>query len=482
MRRTIKFMALALVVALSMTSCKKEYTITVMSNNTNWGTTEGTGVYVEGKSVKIAAFPKSGYYFIKWNDNVTDNPRTIQVTGDATYTAYFSDDPNGGGQGGDTNNTDPLTMSGTISSNVTWADRGLPVDYIVEGTINIDGNALLTIAPGVTIMFTGTDGGFYVGENAGLRMVGTADKPIVFQGPTNNPNNGSWYGITINSTRSDNQFEYVQFLRGGSGSANWEGVVNVNGRLSMKHCTINGSLNNGLSIQNDGYMTAFENNEIKNCGASPIYSENFAGACKNIGTGNTFSGNTTNRVHVFGQGYLENENLTIHNIGIPYFFENGGFDGDGRTLTIEAGVVIEVPANTNLNVGGNLCFVANGTSSSPIIFRADDGANWNGMTFFSERSGNSLSYCQFQNGGRGTDWDNHACLYIGQSAVLSLTNNVFGPSLHYGVAIEHIENWGNVTHSGNTFTNCQGGNVYIEYGGEYGGTEYEDGQVLNQLP
>ena len=104
------------------------------------------------------------------------------------------------------------------------------------------------------------------------------------------------------------------------------------------------------------------------------------------------------------------------------------------------------------------------------------------MTFFSTRSGNSISYCQFQNGGRGTDWDNNACFYIGSEATLSLTNNVFGPSQHYGVSIESISNWGNVTHSGNTFTGCQGGNVYLESGGEYGGTEYEGETVLNDLP
>ena len=343
-------MAVVLMAALAFTGCKKEYTVTVKANNPEWGNVTGGGTYASGEEITIAAVPNSGYYFSSWLDGDRSNPRQVIVKGNITYTAVFTDDPNGGGGGGD-NPNDPMTMSGTISSNVTWADRGLPVDYIVEGTIDIDGNALLTIAPGVTIMFSGVDGGLRVGENAGLKMVGTADKPIVFQGPANNPNNGSWYGIAIGSTRSDNQFEYVQFLRGGSGEVYWDGVVNVYGRLSMKHCTIDGSLKNGLTVNGEGYMNAFENNVIKNCGASPIYAENFAGVCKNIGTGNTFSGNTANRVHVVGQGYLETENLTLHNIGIPYFLQGGGFDGDNRTLTIEAGVVIEVPANTNLNVG-----------------------------------------------------------------------------------------------------------------------------------
>lgn len=83
-----------------MTSCNKEYTITVKPNNPEWGTTEGSGVYSSGTTVEISATPKPGYYFIKWNDNVTDSVRTITVTGDATYIAYFSNNPNDGGTPG----------------------------------------------------------------------------------------------------------------------------------------------------------------------------------------------------------------------------------------------------------------------------------------------------------------------------------------------------------------------------------------------
>ena len=112
--------------------------------------------------------------------------------------------------------SDPTQFSGSIDVNTTWPDLGLPVDYVVSGTLYVKGNALLTIEPGVTIMFDGNDGGLTVEENAGISMVGTTDKPIVFTGPTNNPNNGSWNNILINSVRNDNRMEYVQFIRGGS--------------------------------------------------------------------------------------------------------------------------------------------------------------------------------------------------------------------------------------------------------------------------
>lgn len=43
-----------------------------------------------GSQVTISATPKEGYHFLRWNDNNTDNPRIVDVTGNATYTAYFA--------------------------------------------------------------------------------------------------------------------------------------------------------------------------------------------------------------------------------------------------------------------------------------------------------------------------------------------------------------------------------------------------------
>ena len=39
--------------------------------------------------VTISAMPNYGYHFARWNDDNTDNPRSVQVMGDAVYTAYF---------------------------------------------------------------------------------------------------------------------------------------------------------------------------------------------------------------------------------------------------------------------------------------------------------------------------------------------------------------------------------------------------------
>ena len=68
-----------------------KYTINAHADDYNKGyvTGGGTDIYV-GTELSLKATAKSGYYFAKWNDGNTDNPRTITVTGEAEYIAEFA--------------------------------------------------------------------------------------------------------------------------------------------------------------------------------------------------------------------------------------------------------------------------------------------------------------------------------------------------------------------------------------------------------
>ena len=66
-----------------------QYTISVTSADPTMGTATGGGVFNEGDTRLIEAVANEGYRFARWNDGVTVNPRTIVVTADATYTAFF---------------------------------------------------------------------------------------------------------------------------------------------------------------------------------------------------------------------------------------------------------------------------------------------------------------------------------------------------------------------------------------------------------
>ena len=457
MKKLFSISVLALLVMFAMTGCKKSFTITVKSNNAEWGRVTGSGTYNDGAVATIAAIPNAGYYFISWNDGVADNPREITVTGDAEYTAIFSDSPGGGTEGAQ-------ELSGSISANTTLQDRGVAVDYIIDGRFYVEGNALLTVEPGVTIMFTGIDGGIVVEENAGLRMVGTADKPITLTGPTNNQNPGSWNDVVVNSNRNDNQFEYVNFINGGS----YDDVVLVYGKLSMKHCTINGALHYGLAME--GNLSAFENNTIKNTEYPIHINEHEKVGC--LGTGNTYANNTKNMI-VIDDYWLDEDNLTVTytNQGIPYFMKSGVHVDGTAIMRVEAGVEFVFDYDQSVSVNTNALLQVNGTSSQPVVFCGlnNDNGFWSGIEISSTRQtngGNHLTYCSIQNAGSES---HDAALYTWEDTRVALNNVNISGSNGYGLMLSIPVDWDteqydfsnyHVTATGLVFTNCPSGNIY----------------------
>ena len=88
------------------------YTVSVVANNSSYGYVTGGGTYAAGSTATITAYPYSGYQFSHWNDGNTSNPRTITVTGNATYTAYFT------ASGGGGSSTTSVTFGSSTWSNV----------------------------------------------------------------------------------------------------------------------------------------------------------------------------------------------------------------------------------------------------------------------------------------------------------------------------------------------------------------------------
>ena len=69
---------------------KSQFLITVVADPVSAGTVTGGGTYTDGASATLEATSDDAcYVFDKWSDDVTTNPRTVTVTGNATYTATF---------------------------------------------------------------------------------------------------------------------------------------------------------------------------------------------------------------------------------------------------------------------------------------------------------------------------------------------------------------------------------------------------------
>ena len=65
------------------------YNIEVETDDASMGDVTGAGSFTCDTEVVLVATPNDGYRFASWNDGNEDNPRTIVVAGDSTFTASF---------------------------------------------------------------------------------------------------------------------------------------------------------------------------------------------------------------------------------------------------------------------------------------------------------------------------------------------------------------------------------------------------------
>ena len=66
-----------------------QYTITTLSADEEMGYTEGDTVANYLEYITLSAIANYGYHFTQWNDGNVENPRQVQVKGDAKYIATF---------------------------------------------------------------------------------------------------------------------------------------------------------------------------------------------------------------------------------------------------------------------------------------------------------------------------------------------------------------------------------------------------------
>ncbi|MBR0176244.1 MAG: choice-of-anchor J domain-containing protein [Bacteroidales bacterium] len=131
------------------------YTITTNVTPAEAGTVTGGGTYEAGSSVTLTANANTGYTFSQWNDGNTQNPRTVTVSGDATYTAQFTQDsytltvtanPPAGGTatgGGTYHYGETATLTATANSGYEfhgWSDGSTENPH----TVTVIGNATYT--------------------------------------------------------------------------------------------------------------------------------------------------------------------------------------------------------------------------------------------------------------------------------------------------------------------------------------------------
>lgn len=148
---------------------------TITSSGTH-GTVSGGGTYDYGSTITLKATPNNHYYFARWSDNDTTNPRTITVSANKTYTAVFEGDmhtittnaTNGRVTGGGSYHYgSTVTLSATPNQHYhfkQWSDGNTSnprtfsvyADSIFTAIFEIDKHTVSASGPNGTILGTGT--------------------------------------------------------------------------------------------------------------------------------------------------------------------------------------------------------------------------------------------------------------------------------------------------------------------------------------
>ena len=191
--------------------CAPNYSITASVIPSTAGEVVGEGNYPLGSSVTLNAVGSPGYTFSHWDDGSTQNPRTIQVTEDLEFVAYFtqiqyniavSADPTNGGTviGGGTytyNQTCNVTATpNTGYTFVNWTENGSVVSSDVNYTFDVTANRnlvahfqldnhVITVSANPSNGGTVTGGGaFHYGDNCSV--IATANPGFNFVNWTEN--------------------------------------------------------------------------------------------------------------------------------------------------------------------------------------------------------------------------------------------------------------------------------------------------------
>ena len=352
------------------------------------------------------------------------------------------------------NANDPILVKNMMNANTTLPDRGLSIDYIVDGVLYLDGNALLTVEPGVTIAFKSVESGINVGENAGLKMAGTAEKPIILSGPVNNDNKGAWAGIIYNSARADNILDYVRIKNAGNIQNVREAAIYLDGNstLRMTHSSITGSGIYGI-VMNSGTLPVFNNNSISECENYPIWCEN-VNSLNTIGSTNNLVNNKKPFISV-PYSISVDEKLTLSNPGVPIRFSENLYVN--KDLNLQKGVILEFDYEMALIVNDAGMISAIGDAENPVIFRGstDEPGYWAGISIETSRN-NKLEHCIVTDGGFD-GYSKNSNISLWDNSKLSLSNVKLMKSSGYGLQYSGSIN---LKHSDVVFDQCALGKVY----------------------
>lgn len=400
----------------------------------------------------------------KEDDNTPDTPSIIPESN-----ATVIESPTGGGF---------YMPAGYTFTDNPYAET----DYLINSPIYITGG-LAVVEPGVKFKFATPECGIYVIEEGSMAVVGTAEKPVVFDGVYQFP--GSWKGIFFGTDNPYNKLEHCVIKYAGSSVANFmdeKAAVGItrqdedqqNNCAWIKHTFIYGSGGFGIYVSSlKGRFLQFGANTVADCYQAPLgipfrLAPMITADCQ---LNPDSAQNTWKYVFLYNDGFNQGvdlaEDATFINPGIPYRIRGTeGVTIIGSDLTVEAGTVFEFDFEGGFCMrGGSLRAV--GTPTAPITFKGIQGGNgrWVGLSFHSNSPNNMLINCVITGGGSKksplSDGKANVVLgsYTGELGSVTVNNCQITHSGDWAIAKKQTST---LTQSGNQFTeNVSQPDVYV---------------------
>ncbi len=344
--------------------------------------------------------------------------------------------------------------TGTVTIAQTWPKNTIPYKLIGAYVTYIETN--ITVAAGADFTFE-EDGGIGVRTDGSFKAVGTGVEPIKFRGEE--PAKGYWKGIHYDSNSLNNQLAFVEVSDAGSGyifcCGEAASVRVESGRLSLTNSTLSNGAGYGLIVLNDQVLENFANNSINTHDEAPIYMT--PEQLGKIDGASTFTGNLDNYIRAWDT--TVDISQTWGKTTIPYKFDGGNtyIEADVQ-VAAGAELVFQEDAGFGVRNGGS--FKAVGTTTETITFRGDEPINgyWNGIHYNTNSTDNLLSFISISDGGNSYVFccSAQANVNVENEASATVTNSSISNSGGWGI---ETQSGGNVTQSGNTFTNNTLGDV-----------------------
>ena len=275
-------------------------------------------------------------------------------------------------------------ISATIDNNCVWPLYGLNTNYRFSNDVTIALGSTLTIHPGATVVIPFYYMELYVAGQ--LNAIGSSSLPIIFTGPAS-PDFG---GDVVIQTSGLANMQYCQFNRLAAAVSGIAAGLYVNGggTANLQNCDFEDNEQFGLQLLEDANVSATDCNFLNNGLYHVLAHPNAVGG---------FNDNNLDVIHI--QSATINNDCTWPDASesVRYHLLHNVTVAAGQTLTIDPGVEIYFP-NYFINLIAHGKLIANGTSTSSILFQGPDAGTGNhgGSLYLSSTStGSEIQFATF---------------------------------------------------------------------------------------